>query len=65
MIFRAEFQRGQQRVLADLLCGELVGRDAGEGVGALRRLGTDAAQPGGRAQRMHGAAYPLPGGRVR
>ena len=54
MILGGQLHRGQRRVLPDRLRGDLVGRDAGVGVHSLRGLRAHAAQPRGRAQRVHG-----------
>ena len=53
MIFGSEFHRGKQRVLADVLRGDLIGRDARIGVGTLRRFRPNAAEPRCGTQRMH------------
>ena len=42
------------RVLPEVLRGDLIGGHARKGVHALRGFGAHAAQPGGRAERMHG-----------
>ena len=48
--FFSQFQRWQQRLLADLLCRNLIGRHSGKRVGSLRRFRADAAKPSGRTQ---------------
>jgi hypothetical protein len=45
VILGGELHRRQRRVLTDGLRGNLVGRDAGKGVDALRGLRAHAAQP--------------------
>ncbi len=53
MILGGQLDGRQRRVLPDVLRRNLIGRDARVSIHALRRLGPHAAQPGGRAQRMH------------